>query len=265
MRFSIITSSFNAEAVIGRTIESVLKQNYYDYEYIFVDGGSTDRTNVIIDSYKEQFEQKNIPVIHISEKDRGISDAFAKGVNHASGEIVVILNAADEMLPGTLQFLDSNFDDNIDVLYGNIIWHDEKRGIEYIRRSKDVSHLDELKYTMVVMHPATYIKKTAYEKYGNYDPEYKYAMDTELVCRMYKRGARFRYVDREFTLFQAGGASDTNLLDVLHENASIARKNGESEWKIKANLGKKYIHHKLAHFIRFTFMKKTSTEKRQNE
>lgn len=255
MKFSVITISFNAALVIGKTIESVLTQDYLDYEYIFVDGASRDDTNSIIDSYKPQFEEKAIAVTHVSEPDKGISDGFAKGVRLAKGEIVIILNAADEMLPGTMSFLAEQFDDSTDVLYGNIIWHDELRGIEYIKKSKSPEHLDQLKYTMVVKHPATYIKKTAYEKYGNYDPHFKYAMDTELLLRMYKKGAKFKYIDHEFTFFQAGGASDTHLIDGLKEAAKIAKEAGENNLQIAFHLGYKYIHHKLAHFIRFNFMK----------
>lgn len=255
MKFSVITISFNAALVIGKTIESVLRQDYFDYEYIFVDGASRDETNSIIDSYKPQFKEKAIAVTHISESDKGISDGFAKGVRLAKGEIVIILNAADEMLPGTMSLLAEQFDDSTDVLYGNIIWHDEIRGIEYIKKSKSPEYLNQLKYTMVIKHPATYIKKTAYEKYGNYDPNFKYAMDTELLLRMYKQGAKFKYIDHEFTYFQAGGASDTHLIDGLKEAAKIAKEAGENNLQIAFHLGYKYIHHKLAHFIRFNFMR----------
>lgn len=255
MKFSVITISFNAADVIEKTIKSVMRQDYHDYEYIFVDGASKDETNKIIELHKEPLAKLGIPVTHISEPDRGISDGFAKGVRLARGEIVVILNAADEMLPGTLAFLAKEFDEKTDVLYGNIIWHDDQRGLEYIKKSKPPERLDELKYTMVVKHPATYIKRSAYEKYGNYNPEFKYAMDTELLLRMYRQGAIFKYVDREFTYFQAGGASDTHLIDGMKETARIAKAAGESDLKIAVCLSYKFIRHKLAHFIRFNFMK----------
>lgn len=261
VKFSIVTISYNAEKVIAKTIESVINQNYDDYEYVFVDGASTDRTNDVINFYAEKLCEKGIMVTHISEKDRGISDGFAKGVDLSTGEVVVILNAADEMLPGTLSFLANNFPDTIDVLYGNIIWHDEVRNIEYIKKSKTPSHLEELKYTMVIKHAATYIRKTAYNQYGNYEIEYKYAMDTELLLRMFKAGAKFKYVDREFTIFQAGGVSDTHLIDGLKETGRIAQKYGENRVKIAFNLSRKYVHHKLAHFVRYTFMKR----KNENE
>ena len=256
MRFSVITVTLNAADVIGKTVESVLIQQFYDLEYVFIDGGSQDETNRIIDRYQPVLEEKGISVIHISEKDRGISDAFAKGVRNASGEIIAILNAGDEMLPGTLAFLNDHFGDAVDVLYGNVIWHDEARQLEYIKKSKKPEHLAELKYNMVVQHPATYIRKSAYERYGNYDPDYLYAMDAELLLRMVCAGAVFQYIDREFTMFQAGGSSDTHLMEVLKAHAAIAGENGEKPVQIYFHLTKKVIFHHLAHFIRFHFMKK---------
>lgn len=255
MRFSIITATYNAETCIERTIQSVLNQNSTNYEYIFIDGASVDNTNMIIDQYSAILNEKGIQVKHVSEPDNGISDAFAKGVNYAQGEIVVILNAGDKMLPDTLSYVDSHFSAEYDVLYGNIIWHDEKRELEYIKKSKSPEHLDELKYTMVIKHPATYIKKKAYVKYGNYDATFKYAMDTDLLLRMYLQGAKFKYIDREFTYFEAGGVSDSNLTKILMESKRIAISAGEKNLVIKYKLARKYIHHKLAHFVRYYFMK----------
>jgi len=256
MRFSIITITYNVENTVGKTIESILAQGRNDFEYIFIDGASKDRTNEIIAEYCGKMQTQGIPCIHVSEPDKGISDAFSKGVDRASGDIVVILNAGDQMLPGVLDYLDENFGDDTDIMYGNIIWNDEGRKLRYIKKSKAPEHLDELKYNMVVKHPATYIRKSAYERYGNYDASFRYAMDTDLLLRMHLQGARFVYVDREFTLFEAGGVSDLHLKEVLKELARIARSAGEKEIVIFFKLCKKYIHHNLAHFIRYNFMKK---------
>ena len=260
MKFSVVTVSFNAAPVIGKTIESVMRQNYHNYEYIFVDGDSKDSTNQIIETYREPLRKLGVSVTHISEPDRGISDGFAKGVRLAKGDIIVILNAADEMMPGTMEFLAEQFDEETDILYGNIIWHDEQRDLEYIKKSKTPDHLEELKDTMVVKHPATYIKRIAYEKYGNYDPRFKYAMDTELLLRMYRQGAKFKYVDHEFTFFQAGGASDTHLIDGLKETGYIAKSAGENNVQIMIHLMYKFVRHKMAHFVRFNFMKGKNNE-----
>ena len=88
-KVSIITVCFNSETTIRDTLESVLSQDYPNIEYIIIDGGSTDKTLVIIKEYKDRIAQI------ISEKDRGIYDAMNKGIQLATGEIVGMLNSDD--------------------------------------------------------------------------------------------------------------------------------------------------------------------------
>ena len=89
MKFSIVTVSYNSEKTIEETIRSVIFQSCKDYEYILVDGGSTDNTLNIVNNYKKYFNKI------ISEKDNGIYDAINKGIKVASGEIISILNSDD--------------------------------------------------------------------------------------------------------------------------------------------------------------------------
>lgn len=92
MKISIVTATFNSEATIADTINSVLSQDYKDIEYIIVDGGSTDGTMEIVKSKIQEFGNR---LKYISEKDKGIYDAMNKGIRMASGEIVGILNSDD--------------------------------------------------------------------------------------------------------------------------------------------------------------------------
>lgn len=232
-RFSIITISFNAEECIARTIESVLMQKYSNMEYLFIDGGSQDSTNQIIDSYKPRFNEVGISVIHISEPDKGISDAFNKGIHRASGQIVVILNADDELLTGSLGIIDEEFTDDVDILYGNAIWDDVENGINKIKKAG--TNLSNLLYRMILIHPATFVKKRAYDKNGTFDTSYRFCMDKELLYRMYKADAKFKYVDKEFSLMKAGGVSDKNTVKVIKEGERMAIHNGAYPVKVKWN------------------------------
>lgn len=248
IRFSIITISFNAEKVIGRTIESVLNQNFENMEYIFVDGGSTDNTNKVIKGYAEQLNRRGISVKHISEQDKGISDAFNKGIKLSDGNIIIILNADDELCPGALRCIDEKMTDEVDILYGNCVWKNDKENISYIRKANpDPSGLI---HAMQLIHPSTFVRKKMYDQYGVFRVDYKFCMDRELLVRMLRGGARFKYINFEFTIMKAGGVSDKNFWGVLREGNQIPRMYGEPEWKILFYTLKKYGKHKLSRVYR---------------
>ena len=92
-KISVITITFNSAATLEETILSVTSQDYPDLEYVIIDGGSTDGTLDIIRKYQDKIQ------IVVSEPDRGISDAFNKGIARATGEIVGIINSDDILLP----------------------------------------------------------------------------------------------------------------------------------------------------------------------
>ena len=88
------------------TIESVLIQKYRPLQYIIQDGGSMDTTLCIAESYKDKFERENIELIIASEKDKGISDAFNKGISKADGDIIGIINSDDKLFDSAIESID---------------------------------------------------------------------------------------------------------------------------------------------------------------
>lgn len=223
-KVSIITISFNSEQVIEKTIKSVLGQSYRPLEYVFVDGASKDKTVNRIKEYIPILEEKGIEVKFISEPDKGISDAFNKGIIMATGSIIGITNADDAIAENAIEEIASNFPQDIDVYYGNLLWVDNERGISYIRKSSE--NLRDLKIRLKILHPATYVRRSAYEKYGVYNTDFKYCMDKELLARMQRKGAKFQYCDQVFSIVTAGGVSDKNLRGVIEEGKRIAVENG---------------------------------------
>ena len=116
MKLSIVTICYNAESEIEKTILSVSKQLFKDYEYIIVDGKSNDKTMDIIERYSDKIDTI------ISEPDNGIYDAMNKGIDCAKGKWTIFLNAGDyfyndEVLLKLFTKLDIY--ENIDVAYGN--------------------------------------------------------------------------------------------------------------------------------------------------
>ena len=220
MKLSIVTITLNAEDSIETTIKSVLNQSVPVYEYLLIDGGSKDGTNEIILSYKNAIEEKGIRFFHLSEKDRGISDAFNKGIKYASGDFIGIINSADELLPQANELIQEFVDTHdCDIVYGNCLWLDEKNGLRYVRKPE--GSLNRLYYDLVLLHPSTFVRKASYDIHGVFNIDYKLCMDKELLLRMYIGGERFAYLDKELTIIRAGGVSDQNVTRTIREGIKL--------------------------------------------
>ena len=209
MRFSIVTICFNAKNEIRQTIKSVLSQSFTDYEYIVIDGASTDGTQDIV---RELFkETKTIKTTLVSEPDCGISDAFNKGIRLAKGDYVWLINAGDELIENSLSVISKSIEDSngdlFDVIYGNLLWKDTINNIEYVRKSN--KKYKNIFYKMCILHPCTLIKKSSYELYGDYRVDFKISMDRELLCRFVSKGASFKYLNIILTIMSSGGVSDS--------------------------------------------------------
>ena len=238
-KISIITISYNSKQTIERTFQSILKQSYRPLEYVLVDGLSTDGTIELIQKYIPLFQNAGIEVIFKSEADNGISDAFNKGIQRATGSIIGIINSDDYVMESALAIVAEEFEPNIGVMCGNCRWNDTKNNITYIRKSK-IDQLSKLKYEMVLMHPACFVRKNIYEKYGGFDTSLRYVMDKDIMARFYKKGVQFKYKDVVLTTMSAGGVSDIDKKQVYKEGVQVAMRNGvpryiaEIRWRYKA-------------------------------
>lgn len=217
MKISIITISFNSENTIEETIKSIINQKYQNLEYIIIDGGSTDSTISIIEKYKTYINKV------ISENDNGISDAFNKGIRLCTGDLIGIINSDDLLQDRALEIISNSIEDETDVLYGNIVSFNNKSS-HVVKPDKN---LEKIRYSMLpIKHPSTFIRKQAYEKYGVYDLKYRYAMDLELLSRLYLNGAKFQYIDNVLAMYRTGGENQKNYLRTLNETRDISIKNG---------------------------------------
>ena len=102
MKISIITITYNSSRTLKDTIDSVLKQRHRPLQYILVDGKSTDNTLQIVQDYKNSFDKAGIELKWISEPDKGISDAFNKGIKMSDGKLVGIINSDERTGYGVL-------------------------------------------------------------------------------------------------------------------------------------------------------------------
>ena len=209
---SVITIVYNGENFIESAIRSVLNQTYPNIEYIIMDGGSTDNTLNIINKYKD-----NIAVI-VSEKDRGISDAFNKGIRKASGEFIGILNADDRYEADTVEKIVA-VSEKADIIYGDLrLWNNNK--VDFILKG---SH-DSLDYEMKLNHPTVFVRSNCYSKFGTFDEAYKCGMDYDMMLRLKVKGSRFVYIPSVLANMRWGGLSDSKWMLGCKETLAIKNK-----------------------------------------
>src|SRR5690349_3947678 len=186
---TIITPSFNQAQYLEQSIDSVLSQKYQNLEYIIIDGGSTDGSVDIIRKYEKHL------AYWVSEKDRGASDAIAKGFSKATGTSFAYLNSDDLYLPGSLQAMaDAMNPADVDVTYGNLYWIDSEGSVIGEQRQTPFQPMSYLYGGSTLQQPATFWKRDLYLKCGEMDPSYRFAFDTDLFVRFALHGARFKHV-----------------------------------------------------------------------
>lgn len=200
--FTIITPCFNSEKTIGQTLESVLNQTVQDYEYLIMDGGSTDGTLDIIRKYEVKFNGK---MRYWSEPDNGIYDAMNKGIQKASGEIVGIINSDDWYEKDALEnILSMNSDDKYLIFHGMMRTIDSETGKEIRIAIYSADYLQDA----MINHPTVFVKKEVYQDFGIFDCRYKSGADYEMMIRFYNTGqVKFVPIYRTIANFRTGGMS----------------------------------------------------------
>lgn len=214
MRYTIITVSYNSYETIERTIKSVLAQEVKDYEYIIVDGASTDGTMEIVKRYEPLFEGR---MRWISEKDDGIYSAMNKGIKMAKGNLIGLCNSDDMMQPDTLtilnDYINSNKIDlnNLVALTGWMNFCYSDGSSQVIKRNKRdfERHIHNL--SVYANHPATWVSIEAYHKTGLFDENIKITSDIDMMYRLYKEGVDFMFIDKILTNMYDGGATNNKL------------------------------------------------------
>lgn len=210
MKLSIITINRNNEVGLEKTLQSVAAQTYKEFEYIIVDGASTDGSVEVIKKYESQFAHLK----WVSEADSGIYNAMNKGLRMASGDYVQILNSADTLAAPevTEQMLDAlEKSGNPSILYGNMIkcFPNGQKLIDKSFSGREITMLGM--YTGTLNHDPAYIRRDLFEKYGYYDESLRIVSDWKWYLQAIILGdEKPQYVDLDVTLFDMTGISETN-------------------------------------------------------
>lgn len=216
---------------VAQTIESVLAQAYGHLEYIMIDGGSCDGTLDVIKARQAKISR------WVSEPDDGIADAFNKGLALSSGDYVLFLNADDALAADdVIEIVSKEIVSNgfPSIIYGDCDYVDRDTGNVLRRLRVRMSPVGLLRGKMPP-HPGMFAHRRYFEKYGNFDPAFRIAMDFEWFLRG-ARNERIIHVPLVITRMRAGGISTHNRSYVVDEIIGALRKNGylSTRWQILA-------------------------------
>jgi glycosyltransferase involved in cell wall biosynthesis len=216
---SVITINYNNLEGLKKTFDSVFGQTEKQFEYIVIDGGSTDGSVDLIRQDKERI------AYWISEPDKGIYDAMNKGIEKASGEYLLFLNSGDlladrDTLEKALPELGKE-----DIVYGNIVTVSVNGAKKYLESFDEAGVYNLLMST--IWHPAAFIRKDLFSRCGRYSTELKMASDYEFFIRsilMY--GATCRHISQYIAVFDLGGVSNQK------KNEEEMKAERELAWKL---------------------------------
>lgn len=225
LKLTIVTPSFNQQAFIDATIQSVMSQDYPHIQYIVMDGGSTDGTVELLKQHGEKFRW-------ISQVDKGQTDAIARGFAMGDGEILTWVNSDDTLEPGAvsraMQYLADH--PEVDLVYGDAAFIDQQG--RFIAECAHVEPFDRhrlLHYSDFIVQPAAFFRRSALEQAGGLDITLHWAMDYDLWLKLTKNGkavylpgrlANYRWLGDNKT---ASGGSG-RLVEVL----AVAQRHGAS-------------------------------------
>jgi len=196
MKLSIITVVRNAEKTIEAAIQSVINQSFDDFEYIIIDGCSTDKTKEIIESFSGKINT------FVSEADKGIYDAMNKGVDIAEGEWIYFLGADDVVYSNSVfkDIFNNNNHDDADVIYGNVIF--KQTNILF-----DGEFNAEKLCSKSPCHQAVFYRRQLFSIFGKFDIRYFTSADYVLHIKTFCNGARWKYLDYIIAIYDQTGVS----------------------------------------------------------
>jgi GT2 family glycosyltransferase len=215
-KVSVITVVYQNNTFIRDAIDSVLSQTYPDIEYIIVDGDSKDGTIELVKSYGDRIST------FISEPDEGVYYALNKGIEVATGDIIALLHSDDFYInPYVISQVVEAFEKNdCDAIYSNLYYISNNNKEKIVRNwDAGIYKSDSFKNGWMPPHPAFFVKKEVYKKFGAFNTQLKFAADYELMLRfILKHNIRVHYIPKFFIKMRVGGKSNRNLWNRIMAN-----------------------------------------------
>ena len=204
MKLSIITINRNNAAGLSRTIESVVSQTYTDFEYIVIDGASTDESVGVIKEYADRI------TYWVSEPDKGIYNAMNKGILKAKGEYLLFMNSGDWLVDDVLLQL-ADYLTEYDIIYGNWYKVFDKDNIEP-EQFPDIVTFQFLAFNYSLPHQAAFIKRNLFESLNYYDEGLKMVSDWKFFLdSLFKYNCTYKHISIYISYYDKNGfSSDEN-------------------------------------------------------
>lgn len=233
--FSIITPTFNCVEKLYTTVDSVLSQTYKFFEYIIIDGNSTDGTvNFVRSIHNEHIKFQ-------SEPDQGIYDAMNKGIKLATGRYLLFLGAGDRIYPDILEKIAQLLPaDDESLVYGNVSWNDKIYDGEFNRLK--LAHKN-------ICHQAIFYGNKVFDLVGAYETKYRMWEDWHFNMKCFKNSkVLIKYIDTVVSYYEDGGLSSTG--DPLFEDHKLFLIRKNLGWYVYCRYRCPEIKYRLSQFIR---------------
>lgn len=198
---SIITVNFNNRDGLQKTIDSVVTQAFRDFEWIVIDGGSTDGSRELIEQNARCFSY------WVSEPDKGIYNAMNKGIRVANGDYLLFLNSGDSLYDSDVIADFHGLKASEDIVAGNVTVDGSMYNVRFSPDESEINY--EYMCNSTILHPASFIKKALFDKYGGYDESLKIVSDWKFffVC-LIQYSCSYRKWERLISNFDTNGISE---------------------------------------------------------
>jgi glycosyltransferase involved in cell wall biosynthesis len=214
-KFSIITVNYNDKQGLQKTIESVIIQDFKDYEFIIIDGDSTDGSRDVIKNHGNAITK------FISEPDKGIYNAMNKGIKMATGSYLLFLNSGDAFIDSkVLHNFSREMDGNADLYYGDILFQERTKD----RKISSPNKLSfDFFFTTNLPHQASFIRRELFDEIFYYNEEFKIVSDWEfLIYAVCRANISYKHIPILVSLYDGTGiSSDPNNYKMMYEERDI--------------------------------------------
>jgi len=222
MRYSIVTVTFNAAAMLPVTLESLAAQRCQDLEWLVQDGASADQSLALITAHSAATMGLRL----VSEPDGGIYDAMNRAVARAQGDWIYFLNAGDaladaEVLASVAAAADASA---VDLIVGEVLTVGPR-----VTQHRSYAHLGPTRLLFdSLCHQAVFARRSLFDRFGAFDTRFRYAADYDWLLRVWRGGARVRMLPQVVAHFATGGAHAKAATDTSRENEAVRRQHANA-------------------------------------